>query len=342
MNRPLDLLDCPEPLDLTEQMMAEVCTGSRLDWLGPVVQEHLDAGGKRLRARLALATVATLGGEPRRGVAWASACELLHNASLIHDDLQDGDRYRRGQPSVWARHGEAQAINAGDLMLMLPFVCIESAPVDDATKWHLSRLLARGGETLARGQAAELNLVRLGQTQWPAYEHAVLGKTAALFSLPVAGGALCAGWEVARAEALGQAVAPLGLAFQVADDLLDLYGDKGREPATDLIEGRVNAVVVHHLSLYPEDRADLLGLLQRPRSESNSQDVADYCHRFRTGGAVEAVHARLTAIQRRLESDQSLAEAPALHETVLTLFHKATHIPVSGDDTGAPTLRMLP
>ena len=304
--------------------MSEVCTGSKLDWLGPVVQEHLNAGGKRVRARLALATVAALGGAATDGVAWAAACELLHNASLVHDDLQDGDRYRRGELAVWARYGAAQAINAGDLLLMLPFLAIDRASIDDASKWKLSRLLARGGESIVRGQAAELNLVRLGQTQWAAYEGAVLGKTAALFTMPVAGAAICAGWSAPEAETLGEALAPLGLAFQIADDLLDLYGDKGREPATDLVEGRVNAVVVHHLALHPQDRDRLLTLLRCPRGETSAIEVELFRHRFQSRGAVQAVQARLDSIERTLTEDLRLAAAPALRKVVLALFRLAT------------------
>src|SRR5215211_7540453 len=72
---------------------------------GAMVRRHLATGGKRIRARLALAAMEALD-EPREaGVAWAAACELLHNATLVHDDLQDGDRVRRGRPTVWALHG---------------------------------------------------------------------------------------------------------------------------------------------------------------------------------------------------------------------------------------------
>ena len=95
--------------------MASLATGERLDRLGPIVRQHLETGGKRLRARLALAATEALGHQRADAISWAAACELLHNATLIHDDVQDGDRVRRGEPTVWVRHGIPQAINAGEI-----------------------------------------------------------------------------------------------------------------------------------------------------------------------------------------------------------------------------------
>ena len=116
-----------EGLDDVERLMLELCSGERLDRLGAILWEHVNTGGKRLRARLALASCQALGGTREQAVAWAAACELLHNATLIHDDLQDGDEVRRGREALWVRHGAAQAINAGDLALMLPYRTTASA-----------------------------------------------------------------------------------------------------------------------------------------------------------------------------------------------------------------------
>ncbi|MCA9571733.1 MAG: polyprenyl synthetase family protein, partial [Myxococcales bacterium] len=102
-------------LPLVESLLLDLATGERFERLGVIAREHLATGGKRLRARLALATMQALGGDRREAVPWAAAAEMLHNATLVHDDLQDGDAVRRGHPAVWARHGANQAINVGDL-----------------------------------------------------------------------------------------------------------------------------------------------------------------------------------------------------------------------------------
>ena len=88
---------------------------------------------------------------------WGAACELLHNATLIHDDLQDGDAVRRGQPALWARHGAAQAINAGDLLLMLPYAALAKMRALAPAVAALSACISRRTVATACGQAIELD-----------------------------------------------------------------------------------------------------------------------------------------------------------------------------------------
>ena len=97
---------------------------------------------------------------------WAAACELVHNATLIHDDIQDGDRVRRDQPTTWVRHGVGQAINAGDLLLMLPFTLLSEIDAFPVAKWRLSEALARAAEQTVRGQSSEMDLASNGRVTW--------------------------------------------------------------------------------------------------------------------------------------------------------------------------------
>ena len=107
------------------------------DFCGNMLQEHLDTGGKRLRAKLTLQLAELFHINHHDALQWALAVELLHNATLIHDDIQDGDRTRRNRPTTWTIHGVPQAINAGDLGLMLPYQCIETMDVSDGIRWRL-------------------------------------------------------------------------------------------------------------------------------------------------------------------------------------------------------------
>lgn len=255
-----------------------------------LVEEHLSTGGKRLRARLALDAAEALGVPGETAVGWAAACELLHNASLVHDDLQDGDRVRRGQPALWARHGADQAINAGDLMLMLPTLALGAVPVGDDVRWRLAASVARHGARTAAGQSEELALRDRGTVDAAAYRRAVVGKTAGLFGLPVEGAALLAGAAPARAQALAEPFERLGEAFQLQDDLVDLWGDKGREaPGADLREGKISALVVAHLVRRPEDHLWLMGVLRTPRDETSAQQVDEATRRFVASGARDDV-----------------------------------------------------
>lgn len=262
---------------------------------GSMVAEHLATGGKRLRARLALAAGEALGVPRGQGIAWAAACELLHNATLVHDDLQDGDRMRRGHPTVWARHGTAQAVNAGDLLLMLPTLALEHLPAPGAVRWQLALTLAGHAAEVARGQAAELDLAGCAELRWQEYRDAVAGKTSALFQLPVEGAALLAGRDSAAARAAAEGFAHLGVLFQLQDDLLDLYGNKGREqPGSDLREGKISALVVEHLRVHPADQPALRELLALPRDQTPDAGVEKFIRRFRQDGAVESVLRRIT------------------------------------------------
>lgn len=320
--RPLSSLDtAPIRADLAavEATMRRLAAGQRLDRAGVMVQEHLATGGKRLRARLALAAATALGVGPGAR-AWAEAVELLHNATLVHDDIQDGDRVRRGQPTTWVRHGVAQAINAGDLMLMLPFVAISRGDVPVPVQAVLSACLAEQAAATVRGQTDELHLLPGGHTDQEAYDRAVRGKTGGLFGLPVEGAALLAGLDRNDASALARPFGELGLLFQLQDDVLDLYGDKGRERAgADLFEGKVSALVVAHLARAPSDRTALLALLRSPRAETDPVAVGEIIADFRSSGALDDVLDRIQAIAEAVRSDEALLRVPELRTVALEI-----------------------
>jgi geranylgeranyl diphosphate synthase type I len=315
----LDTDDIQDRLGEVELVMRMLAAGGRLDRAGVMVQEHLATGGKRLRARLALAAADALGatGDAR---PWAAAVELLHNATLIHDDIQDGDRVRRGQPTTWVRHGVAQAINAGDLMLMLPFLALARGDAPGDVAAALAICLAGQAATTVRGQVDELDLLPGGHLDQASYDRAVRGKTGGLFGLPVEGAALLAGRTPDEARALARPFGELGLLFQLQDDVLDLYGDKGREAAgADIREGKVSALVVAHLARVPHDRAWLLGVLAADRDATPDVAVQEVIARFRASGALDDVLDRIRAIAADIRADAALAQAPALRRVALEI-----------------------
>lgn len=300
-------------LDEVELRMRQLSAGDRLERAGVMAQEHLATGGRRIRARLALAVTATLDGDPARAVAWATAVELLHNATLVHDDIQDGDRVRRGHPTTWVRHGVPQAINAGDLMLMLPFVALQAPGMPLEVQAGLSGALAQSAVQVVRGQAEEMDMLSAGHLSRVAWERCARGKTGALFGLPVQGAALAAGWSATDAARLAQPFADLGLLYQLQDDVVDLYGDKGRgERGSDLKEGKVSALVSAHLERWPEDRAWLVGLLAAERDETSDAMVAEAARRFRESGALDDVLDWIRTCEAAVLSDVASARAPGL------------------------------
>jgi len=254
---------------------------------------------------------ARLGIEPGAAVPWAAACELLHNATLVHDDLQDGDEVRRGQPTAWVRHGVAQAINAGDLMWIAPIAAVDHSQVELTLKWLLAKTIGRYGLEVVRGQATEWSMSASFDATWDTYLMSIRGKTSALFRLPVVGSALLAGLSEEQAEVLAGVFAEVGLVFQMQDDVLDLFGSKGRaELGADLYEGKLSALVVAHIEISPDSRESLRDFLAKPRAETDSGEVDTWIETFRTGGALEAVCQRIMTLSHAVAADPILETYP--------------------------------
>lgn len=188
---------------------------------GPVAQiakEHLAFGGQRIRAKLALKTAARLDLPFEHAVACAACAELLHNASLVHDDMQDGDELRRGHPTAWVTHGRAAALCAGDLMLSAAFGALAPlGPSAAAAIQHAHRAV----EATIRGQAHDIAAGR--KTPFSPYVRIAQAKSGPLIALAprlvlVAAG--CRGdRDAARAGAL------IAIGYQISDDLADRDAD---------------------------------------------------------------------------------------------------------------------
>lgn len=294
-----------------EALMRELARGQQHDQAATIVLDMLESGGKRLRARLGLAAVEALGGSAKDATGWAAACELLHNATLVHDDLQDGDKVRRGRPTTWVRFGSAQAINAGDLLFMLPYAAIGAVATSDAIKWRLTNVLCRQASQVIRGQIDELEMTTRMETTWPVYDHAIVGKTSALFELPVEGAAILCGATDAEAARLTSPFRALGMLFQMQDDVLDLFADKGRDSrGSDVREGKVSALVVEHVTRHPNEREWLVDILKTPRDATSQSMVDAVIERFEKGGALKGVLERIDREALRAINAPELKTAP--------------------------------
>jgi geranylgeranyl pyrophosphate synthase len=184
---------------------------------------HLNSGGRRVRGRLAIHACLSLGLSKEDTLCIAAAVELLHNASLIHDDLQDRDTLRHGMPTVWVKFGKNVAICAGDLMLSTAYVALCSF----SRVQVLPSLLALVHERAAiaiQGQCADLASQIQPIKQIDAYEKIVIAKSGSLLSLPLELALLASGKQSWSGEARTAAEA-FSLAYQVADDLTDLQLD---------------------------------------------------------------------------------------------------------------------
>jgi geranylgeranyl diphosphate synthase type II len=206
-------------------------------------------GGKRLRPGFALAAAEAVGGDPERAVPVATAVELIHTYSLIHDDLpcMDDDEVRRGRPSVHVAFDEATAVLAGDALLALAFETAGdvAAGVGGETALAAVRDLAHaaGAAGLVGGQVDDL-APRAPNTQSAQVAHVLSvheRKSAALFVAATVGGARLAGADAVQLEQLGAFARDVGIAFQIADDRLDEGDDDDEGVSLVRVEGATAA-----------------------------------------------------------------------------------------------------
>lgn len=212
-----------------------------------------EATGKRIRPLLVLLTTAGCGADWRPALPAAAAVELIHNFSLVHDDVQDNSDKRRGRPTVWVQWGVPMAINVGDALFVLANqALLDLSPHYPAeTVLQASRILQETCLDLTRGQYLDLSYQGRKDLQIEDYWPMIGGKTAALLAACTALGALLGGADAPAQESYRAFGHSLGLAFQVQDDLLGIWGNEaltGKSAASDLVEGKNSLPVLAGLS----------------------------------------------------------------------------------------------
>lgn len=206
--------------------------GYHLGWLDSQGRPQASPGGKALRPALCLLACQAVGGEMSRALPGAAALELIHEFSLIHDDIQDGDVERRHRPTLWSLWGQPRALNAGDAMRILAGLALErlgGRGVPAPGQLRAAFLLDQSCLEMIEGQYLDISYeTRLDITP-QAYLDMVDRKTAALFSCALHLGALLGARDEALAQPFRDYGRKLGLAFQIRDDILGIWG---REEAT--------------------------------------------------------------------------------------------------------------
>jgi geranylgeranyl diphosphate synthase, type I len=268
-------------------------------------------GGKRIRPLLGLLAYHSIAGEHRRALPGAAAVELGHNFSLVHDDIEDGDRERRHRPTLWALHGVPQAINTGDTLFSLSRIALHRLTdlgFPDAKVLRLMRLFDETCLALCEGQYLDIASSASDEVMSvDAYFDMIGRKTAALISASIEAGALLATDDdevIARYRGFGWS---LGLAFQLNDDLLGIWGTElstGKEPSDIAHRKKTLPVIYAHETGGPEDRIRLAELYAQPAPTPG--DVAEIVTILERTGARE--HTRDEARRYR---DEALAELDA-------------------------------
>jgi geranylgeranyl diphosphate synthase type I len=203
--------------------------------LGSAVQHHLAGGGKYLRAALVLISAAATGGDEREGGPGAVAIELVHNFSLVHDDIIDGDLERRHRSTVWAEFGVGRAIITGDALVTLAFqVLLEAAT---PARVRAAARLGEATQAMISGQAEDMASEQRATFGVDECLAMAAGKTGALLSCAACLGAILTGAPEPAVRALADFGGHLGIAFQAVDDILGIWGEPavtGKPTGNDL------------------------------------------------------------------------------------------------------------
>ncbi len=265
----------------------------------------VSAGGKRIRPALCLLAAEVLSGSIDEALPGAVAVELVHNFSLVHDEIQDRDAERHHRPTIWRIRGEAQAINVGDFLLTraLRVLTDTTALPHERRITALSALLAATDDMIG-GQWADLSFESRGDVSVAEYLAMVEGKTGALIGAPLQIGAILAGAPTAQSDGIRDWGRKVGLAFQVRDDILGIWGDPaltGKSNQNDLAHHKKTLPVIAALA---EPRThDAIKWLYA-RAEPSAADITAVAVQLEAGG----IRARAEEHARRyvVESDALL------------------------------------
>ncbi len=304
--------------------MQEYQLGWRDEQLAPA---HVDPG-KLLRPQLTLLACRAAGGDPQRALPLAAGIQLIHDFSLIHDDIEDNSDTRRGRPTVWKLWGLAQGINTGDGMFVVAHMALHQLAQTGAPAEVALEVLKRFDQTIltiCEGQFLDLSFEGNLAISEADYLAMISRKTAALIAAATGLGAIVGGADAATAQALFGYGENLGLAFQIQDDILGIWGDPeltGKPFAADLYRRKVSMPIIH--ALHAADRRETLAqIYDRPDiSDDEVRQMLDILDQAGARGYTEGVAAHyhrqaLTALDAAHGNTAALVEIRAMTERLL-------------------------
>lgn len=259
------------------------------DFLGQALDYVRRRQGKMMRPLLVVLMAKELGKVSVNSLRSAVTLELLHTASLVHDDVVDESGERRGQRSVNAVYDNKVAVLVGDYLLSTSL--LQAAQTSNI---HVVEIISRLGGTLSEGEVYQLANIRREHISEEAYFHIIYHKTAALFAACAELGAISAGGNadyVARAKRFGELV---GLCFQIRDDIFDYYEDSkiGKPTGNDMLEGKLTLPVIY--AIQHADNEHVMQLAARVKSgEASAAEIAELVDYTKSHGGIEYAERRM-------------------------------------------------
>jgi geranylgeranyl diphosphate synthase type I len=271
--------------------------------------------GKRLRPRMLLQVVREACGDDERFMTDAlqasCAIELVHNYSLIHDDIEDGDRLRHGRETVWARYGHAHGINAGDMLCAISYLSLAREGVLSSSKLasRLTEILLDAHYAMCVGQGLDIAFEHRADVSFNEYVAMIDGKTAALFGATCAMGAVVAELSAQHVEAYQDYGRAYGKAFQIRDDILGTWGSvvtTGKPSGADIARRKWCFPVVWALAQEPSTARNRIAQAYAREAPLDQTTVSETIEALELLGAREAAD---TAANRLLTKAEQMAKA---------------------------------
>ena len=242
--------------DAVESRIIRALSKSENDRLGSAMMHLIEGGGKRLRAILPWLVADAIGNSHDGLYDLGASIEIIHNFTLVHDDIMDNDSVRRGRPAVHIEFDNPTAINAGDAMLAVAFeVLAESNQFDNQHFRDLVRIIGSMVRRVSEGQQEDMSFEERESVSEEEYLHMISGKTAAMFTTCARTGALLSNATNETIDIMAEWGENVGLCFQLMDDLIDATGDSdtlGKPACSDIIEGKQTLIAIHALQQNPD------------------------------------------------------------------------------------------
>ncbi len=231
---------------------------SEVEFIELIGEDLLDAGGKRARPQLVFLAARALGVQDPREVDYAAVIELLHSASLLHDDLIDDADTRRGKETAFRHYGNVVSVMSGDYLLSRLMIMLADFGSDAG---QFVRLIGNTSRTICEGEVLQFQVASLGTYSIANYFSIITGKTASLAAAATRGAAMLAKTDFATQDALETFGLEYGRAFQIQDDILDLMSDEktiGKPIGGDLHEGKATLPILYLLENNNQEALDIL------------------------------------------------------------------------------------
>lgn len=306
-----------EVLPLIETRIADRLTASRHPRLGQAMMHLIEGGGKRMRASLPWLVAKAIGDSHSGLLDVGAAIEIIHNFTLVHDDIMDDDPVRRGRPAVHVAYDVPTAINAGDAMLAIAFEHLCDAPsFEMALLPDIVERIAWMVRRVSEGQQLDIEFEHESNVTEPRYLEMIEGKTAVMFQVCSELGALLSGADEDTIDCMREWGLNVGLCFQLMDDLIDVVSDTatlGKPAGSDVAQGKRTLMVIHALD-QPESEAQSALLKALGKGEEATAEDIEAAHAgLEASGSIAygreratAYHAAAHACLDRLPSSPAL------------------------------------